>query len=513
MKQYLSEQFDAKVDAKTTTASDLPWPTEKDETGLDAADAPLPRSFEELTRLARREMNIGRFAPPTWTLPHEGPDGKPALDVLIAGGGQAGLAAAHGLKLNHIDKILIVDENPRGKEGPWNTYARMPVLRTHKENGGIELGVPSLSFRAWYEVQNGYGSFHSLHKIGTSDWHAYLGWFRETAQLPMRNETRLMRFGPVEDGSELLFAELKGNNGIERIYTRTIVLASGITGNGAKLEPSFIANMLPQANWAHTHDPIDFAALAGKNVAVIGGGASAYDNAIVAAEAGARVDIYHRSPKLHSINPGTWSEFNGYLAAYPDLDPLDKWRFTRQANKLKGGPPKRTLARALELPNLTIHAGHGWRSVEMTADKRMIISATDGPITADFLILGTGYRIDLSACPELADHISRIALWEHRFQPPAGEEDPVLARAPYLGAHFEFNEREPGSAPWLSRVYDFARGAQLSMGTMPIGLSGIKFGIERLVHGVRSRLFKDDKAAYLAGLALWQQSDLSRLDT
>ena len=31
-------------------------------------------------------------------------------------------------------------------------------------------------------------------------------------------------------------------------------------GNGAKLEPPFIANTLPQSAWAHTHDMIDMAA-------------------------------------------------------------------------------------------------------------------------------------------------------------------------------------------------------------------------------------------------------------
>lgn len=513
MKKQPIPQSAAIEDMLCERAADLPWCEWKDESGLERADAPLPRTLADLERLVRREINTTRYAPPSWVLPRTGPDGKPALDVLVAGGGQAGLAAAHGLQQCHIERILVVDENPRGAEGPWGTYARMPTLRTHKENGGIELGIPSLSFRSWYETQHGYGAFSALYKVKTQDWHAYLGWFRDVLALPVRNECRLVHFGPVEDGSGLLFADLAGKEGTERVYTRSIVLASGITGNGAKLELPFIANTLPQAYWAHTQDDIDFAALAGKRVAVMGGGASAYDNAIKAAEAGADVHIYHRQPKLVSINPGTWGEFNGYLAHYADLGPLEKWRFTRQAAALKGGPPKATLARAVALENITIHAGHAWRSVEQTADRRVLVNATDGAINADFLILGTGYRVDLSACPELADHLGRIALWEHRFEPPPGEEDPVLARAPWLGPNFEFTEREPDTAPWLAQVYNFARGAQLSMGTMPIGLSGIKFGVQRLVDGVRRQLFLEDSHTYFRGLTLWQQSDLSRLDT
>jgi FAD-dependent urate hydroxylase len=501
------------ADRRASRASDLSWCGWKDETGLDAPDAPLARSLAQLEMLVRREINISRYAPPAWVLPHNGPDQKSALDVLIVGGGQAGLALAHGLQQDHIERILVIDENPRGREGPWGTFARMPTLRTHKENGGIELGVPSLSFRAWYEAQHGYGAFEQLYKVGTADWLSYLGWFRNVLAISMRNEARLVRFGPVDDGRELLFADVATEGGLERLYARTIALASGIVGNGSKLEPDSIAGALPRSCWAHTHDAIDFEALSGKVVAVLGGGASAYDNAIRAADSGAAVHIHHRQLRLHPISPFTWGEFNGFLAHYPDLTPLEKWRFTRQIAALKAGPPKATLARARELPNLAIHAGQPWQSVEMESDRRVCVRASDGAIEADFLILGTGYRVDLAACPELREHLSHIALWEHRFHAPAGEEDPALSCAPWLGPNFEFIEREPGTAPWLSRVYNFARGAQLSMGAMPIGLSGLKFGVMRLVDGIRRRLFVDDRESYFAGLAIWQQSDLSRLDT
>jgi FAD-dependent urate hydroxylase len=513
MKQISPEKLATASGLPACVAADLPWSDWQDEAGLEAPEAPLPRSLADLERLVRREINIGRYAPKAWVLPHEGPDHKPALDVLIVGAGQAGLALAHGLQQEHIERIRVIDENPRSQEGPWGTYARMPTLRTHKENGGIELGVPSLSFRAWYEAQHGYGAYARLRKVRTADWHSYLNWFRDVLAIPVCNDAKLVRFGPVGAGQQLLFADVEAGGSIERLYTRTIALASGITGNGSKLEPGFVADAVPPSHRAHTHDAIDFPALSGRTVAVLGGGASAYDNAIRAAESGAQLHIYHRQPRLHSINPLTWGEFNGYLAHYPDLTPIEKWRFTRQIGVLKPGPPKATLARALELPNLTIHPGQEWRSVEMRSDRRVLVHASDGAIDADFLILGTGYRVDLSACLELSEHLRQIALWEHRFRAPAGEEDPTLARAPWLGPNFEFSEREPGTAPWLGRVYNFSRGAHLSMGAMPIGLSGLKFGVVRLVNGIRRRLFLDDRESYLAGLRIWQHSDLSRLDT
>jgi hypothetical protein len=40
--------------------------------------------------------------------------------------------------------VLLLDRNPAGHEGPWETFARMAVLRTPKTLVGSELGVPSL---------------------------------------------------------------------------------------------------------------------------------------------------------------------------------------------------------------------------------------------------------------------------------------------------------------------------------------------------------------------------------
>ncbi len=96
MKRELNIPVEAHL--RSQIAANLPWGRLQDERALDHPDAPLPRSLDMLEALVRREINISRYAPPAWVLPHEAPDGKPALDVLIAGGGQAGLAVAHGLQ-------------------------------------------------------------------------------------------------------------------------------------------------------------------------------------------------------------------------------------------------------------------------------------------------------------------------------------------------------------------------------------------------------------------------------
>ena len=45
--------------------------------------------------------------------------------------------------------------SPKDFEGPWATTARMETLRSPKQLTGPALGLPALTFRAWYEAQFG----------------------------------------------------------------------------------------------------------------------------------------------------------------------------------------------------------------------------------------------------------------------------------------------------------------------------------------------------------------------
>jgi cation diffusion facilitator CzcD-associated flavoprotein CzcO len=481
-----------------------------DEADFEAGRVTVPNTLEELEAMVRRELNITRYSAKQWTLERLGPGGKPALDTLIVGGGQAGLAAGFGLKSHRIDRILIVDENPEGQEGPWSTYARMPTMRTHKEVGGIELGVPSLSFRAWFETLNGYGSWHNLYKMPRDQWHAYLAWYKRVAGLPVENDTEAVGFAPAEGG--LIAVRLRTGDQERTVYARTLVFASGLEGNGGRTVPDFVRDGLDKRFWSHTHEMIDFVALNGKTVAVLGGGASAFDSAIVAAEAGADVHLFHRQPVLSPVNPAVWMEFNGYLAHFADLPPAVKWQFVRQAGQVRTGPPKATLAHALRLSNLTLHPGNVWTGVAQEGEQ-VRVETLDGPYLADHLILGTGYVTDMGLAQEFTEHLPHIALWGDRFEPPPQDAGNRLLKAPYLGPHFEFLEKTAGNAPWLGAVFNFSRGANMSMGIMSIGLSGIKFGVPRLVEGIGKRLFSEDVEHYFAGLQQWQKTDLSHLDT
>lgn len=459
---------------------------------------PLPRSLDELERLVRRELDLVGYPAKAWLPPVTTPDGGLAHDVVIVGGGQSGLAAAFGLKRQRVDRVLVIDENPEGKEGPWDTYARMATLRTDKSVGGMELGIPGLSTRAWFEAQYGPRAWDAMEKLPRDMQHRYVGWYRRVLDIPVRNNCRLTGFGPDADNLIRLETETDGP-----LWCRKLIFATGIEGNGTRKNIPFIES-LPRAVWAHTGDAIDFSALRGRRVGVLGGAASALDNASMAAEAGAAsVHLFHRRIELMAPNPITWGQFHGFLAHFADLDAARRWRITHHFLSSNAGPPADTVERAARLPNLLRHPGTTWTGASLN-DGRVTIQATDGAYDFDFLILGIGYVTDLTARPELSTHLDKIALWRDVYTPPEGLENADLSRSPYLGDHFEYQEKNPGQAPWLGSVFNFSRGAQLSMGMMPIGLSGIGFGVPRLVHGVCRALFRDNADLYEAGMKAWQ---------
>src|SRR5258708_10943480 len=111
----------------------------------------------------------------------------------------------------------------------------------------------------------------------------------------MRNDTRLTGFRP-ENG--LIACAVMENGKPRTLWTRTLVFATGIEGNGARQVPDFITKNLPRECWAHTHEPIDFPSLKGQTVAVLGGAASSFDNAIMAVGHAAVAHVHHRAPDL-----------------------------------------------------------------------------------------------------------------------------------------------------------------------------------------------------------------------
>src|SRR5437868_4504137 len=126
-------------------------------------------------------------------------DGLPVLDVAIIGAGQAGLAAAAALAQQGIHAVVF-DRAPRDFEGPWASTARMETLRSPKELTGPALGLPALTFRAWFEAQFGADAWTRLDKIPRLQWMDYLRWYRRVMSVDVRNDTAVTAMAPRADG-------------------------------------------------------------------------------------------------------------------------------------------------------------------------------------------------------------------------------------------------------------------------------------------------------------------------
>ena len=178
----------------------------------DALTALEGRVHADLARIAHPET--------AWLTPRLGPDGRPALDVLVVGAGQSGLATAFGLMRSQVTNVLVLDRSDEGREGPWLSYARMPTLRSPKHFTGPDLDVPSLTYQSWHEARFGEQDWRTLDLIPRELWAEYLLWFRRVVGVPVRNGCEVTEVGPAAGG--LLAVQVRSAAGLETVFARKI---------------------------------------------------------------------------------------------------------------------------------------------------------------------------------------------------------------------------------------------------------------------------------------------------
>lgn len=466
--------------------------------------------LDQLEQRVRDDLAKIRYATGDWCVPLER-DGERVLDVAIIGGGQGGLATAFALRRRGLSNACIFDQAARGGEGPWVTFARMITLRTPKHVTGPDLGIPSLTPQSWFEARYGVEAWKALDKISRQDWQAYLDWLRDVLALPVQNDRKLVDIDWQDGLLRLTFQQASGAQ--SHVWARKMVLATGIEGGGAWHVPDFIKQALPASRYAHTSQQIDFAALKGKRIGVLGAGASAFDNAATALELGAgRVDLCLRRQKIPSVNPYRWMENAGFLGYFADLPDQVRWRFMQRIYDLNQPPPQDTFWRCRKHENFAFHTGAPWLAVKETPEG-VVVTTPQGEMTFDFLIIGTGFVIDLTRRPEMHRFARNVTLWRDRFTAPAGEESEVLASHPYLSGNFQFqplNEADP-MAPMLKAIHNFTFAAMPSMGLSGASISGMRFGVERLVQAIGRELFVQDGEAHLQSLLDYDTDELVSL--
>jgi len=387
--------------------------------GLDALEARLRQDLEWL------ELPGKEWVPPRVV------DGRRVRDVVVIGAGMCGLTACAAMIRLGMRNIVAYDRAPAGHEGPWVTYARMRNLRSPKILTGPALGMPAMTFRAWYEARFGRAAWDALGRIPRTLWMEYLVWYRRVLGLPAENEVHVTSVRP--HGADLLALDLQRPGGAEQVLARHVVLATGRDGLGGPFVPE-MAHRVDHRFWAHSADDIDFAALRGRHVGVVGGGASAMDNAATALEAGAaRMDLFIRRFDIPRVNKFTGIGSPGVVHGFAALPDEWKWRFLHYVRGEQTPPPHDSTLRVSQHPNAYFHVGSPIVSLAQDGDA-LTVRTPKGEYGLDFLIFATGFGFDLSRRPELAELAPHIRLWRDRFPPPAD-----MASS---NSHFDFRRFE-----------------------------------------------------------------------
>ncbi|WP_338663221.1 NAD(P)/FAD-dependent oxidoreductase [Pararoseomonas sp. SCSIO 73927] len=480
------------------------------QTAPDAAQAAAePQSAsaqERLTALAaeaRRQLQLLDYPRHPW-VPSRG-DG--VLDVAIIGAGQTGLATAHGLLRERVQRVRIFDAAPRGGTGVWTTFARMRTLRTPKHVTGPDLGIPALTPRAFFTARDGEAAWESLHKIGREDWQRYLDWLERTLDLPVSHGHRLLRIAPTaaQDPLELHLSTPEGET---TVRARKLVLATGMDGMGGWSIPAPF-DTLPAHRVSHTSGHVDFEALRGRRILVVGAGASAFDNLATALEAGAaRATMLVRRQRMPRVNPFRWMEQPGFLGQLYSLPDAMRWRFMQHIFALNQPPPLESWNRVAEDPRFDLHMGSPVTAVREEGGE-VIVTTPRAEHRTDHVIVGTGTAFDLALRPELASFAEHILLWRDAYTPPAGLEFPALGACPYLNSDFSMREKTPGDAPFLHHIHVINYGSTASMGLSGASISGMKYGTPRLVDGICRRLWQEDADLHLRSLLDYDEPELT----
>ncbi len=462
-----------------------------------------------LAASARDDLARLNFPAASWVPERQGSNGRPLLDVLVIGAGLCGQTLGFALMRDGIRNVRIVDRAPKGREGPWATYARMHILRSPKHLTGPDLGVPSLTFRAWYEAQHGPEGWQRLHKAGRLDWQDYLGFVRETVGVAVENEVEALSIKP--SGAEIA-VDLNHGGRRETVLARKVVLAGGREGAGAPRQPAFPGSDAPPSvsdTVFHSASTIAFDRFAGRRVAVVGGAATAFDCAATALEAGAaEVVLLVRRPHLPQVNKSKWMSFPGFFKGYAGLDDDMRWRMFTYAAEEQVPPPFESVLRCERFANFRIAMATPVVDVVPGSDSVTVVTPRER-LSFDALIFATGFDVDLSLRPELTAVHKHVLLWRHRIEASRVTRHPECGRFPYLGEGFELMERTPGSSPGLSNVHLFNWGATLSHGALAGDIPGLATGVNRLADALARDLFLADRDLYWSALQAHEEAELA----
>lgn len=465
---------------------------------------PLPEAPERCAALAQEaRSDIELTAYPKDAFPYQRPSG--ACDVAIVGAGQAGMSIAFGLIRYGVRSIRVFDRRPLGYQGPWRTYARNHVLRTRKDStGNMDWGLPSLHFKTWTIARYGEEYYNRLEYIPVVVWAEYLDWYARTTRVPIEYETNVDH---VEWNATSGLFDLATSKGAVR--AQFVVMCMGQESAGQPKCPPEVVSSLPRSVYAHTMEDIPTHTFAGRDIAIIGGGASAFDVANVALAAGAKsVDVMIRRKALPPKHIYCWgARWLGFHRHYVDLPDEMKWAYS-MADVQNGVPPPRdTYFEAVRDPRFRLFGSAPIERLEYREQK--IVGKYGGTeFRHDFMVCGTANRTYIDEQQELRSLVPAIKLWKDVFIPRDRKTHPALENSPYLGPAMQFEPKHESDA-YVRRVYFLGSGGHGAsrLSGYRCHLSGMQFIAPAICHDISKQLFLQHQYAVKAAFDQYDDWD------
>lgn len=203
------------------------------------------------------------------------------------------------------------------------------------------------------------------------------------------------------------------------IVCKAVVMAPGLS---YYVHRPYEYSHLPSEVLSHTADHCTFKDLAGKSVVIIGGGQSALETAALAHESGAHVQLVTRSPLVWITESASFPEhrpflerlrrpkagiapgwFNWQLERFPYL--FQSLPRTTKDRILRGigsyGPMGAAWLKPRVIGQVDLYELQRVEHIRDTDNGAEVTLSNNKVLTADHIILGTGYQVDVKRLPML----------------------------------------------------------------------------------------------------------------
>lgn len=333
-----------------------------------------------------------------------------AVGVAVVGAGPYGLAATAylrnaGLPVHTFGEVM----------GSW--HSAMPsrmLLRSSLRASSI--AHPQAGFRI--EDWSAKVSRPISQPIPVQDFLDYASWWAQKVvpDVDPRRVEQISRSEALDPGSEGFVLRLSDG---ALVAARRVVVALGFESSARW--PDEVTAAAPVQAVSHVADNLDIAGFAGRRLVVIGSGQSALESAAIAHEAGAEVQIVSRSREINWLSPmlsvgekppglpraptDVGGVVTGWLAAAPDAYHLLPKRMRRWVQRGCLRPAGAHLLRA-RLADVPMHLARRVDRVKAVGDGEVEVTLEGGDVlTADHVLLGTGYEVDIRRFKLLAPEL------------------------------------------------------------------------------------------------------------